>query len=679
MVAVLLPNGQQQFFDNDGEPLALGTVDFYVPSTTTRKNTWSDRAQSSLNTNPVVLDADGRATIWGDGNYRQVVKDALGNTIWDKETSGAPDLSSIYGTGYTNTYTAVGGETAIPLTDQNGNSFTVETSAVWTLSFFRNGVRQQPGIDYTTNGTSNVTITTAAIANEVYWWVQTGGASVSITTPSDGSVTPPKLSTITATADNVPYFASATTWGQTPFPAYGRTLVGNASAADARTDLGLVIGTDVQAYSAYLADIAAITPSQGDIIYFNGTDWVRLAAGTNGYFLKTQGAGANPAWDAVAAAGITINTTTITGGTNGRVLYNNTGTVGEKAVTGTGDAVLATSPTLVTPTLGVASASNLTVTANTVPANGFYLPAANKMGFATNTTAAGVIDSSQNLTIGTTTQVPVSTGTNASKIQGVTDSASNRCGSYGMFVNSASGPSFSLFKSRSGTVGTNTVVQADDILGFFDFEGADGTNYVTGAFIAGFCDGTPGANDMPGRIVISTTPDGSTSGVTAIYADRNQEVYFPNVGTTASAANAFLDSGSTPTHQLLRSTSSIRYKKDVETLEDQYADKLLGLRPVWYRSKCDHDNKGWGWYGLIAEEVANIDPRLVHWSHPVKVVEKSIDGEKTFRTHEADKDKPMEPDGVQYERIVVGLLNLVQRMERRVAALESELAGKQVA
>lgn len=38
------------------------------------------------------------------------------------------------------------------------------------------------------------------------------------------------------------------------------------------------------------------SPAQGDVIYYNGTSWVKLAAGTSGQFLKTNGAGANPAW-----------------------------------------------------------------------------------------------------------------------------------------------------------------------------------------------------------------------------------------------------------------------------------------------------------------------------------------------------------------------------------------------
>lgn len=36
--------------------------------------------------------------------------------------------------------------------------------------------------------------------------------------------------------------------------------------------------------------------AQGDILYYDGTKFTRLGPGTNGQFLKTQGAAANPAW-----------------------------------------------------------------------------------------------------------------------------------------------------------------------------------------------------------------------------------------------------------------------------------------------------------------------------------------------------------------------------------------------
>lgn len=52
-----------------------------------------------------------------------------------------------------------------------------------------------------------------------------------------------------------------------------------------------------------------------------------------------------------SGGGITVGTTTITSGTSGRIAYNNAGVYGEKAVTGTGDVVLATSPSITTPVI----------------------------------------------------------------------------------------------------------------------------------------------------------------------------------------------------------------------------------------------------------------------------------------------------------------------------------------
>ena len=63
---------------------------------------------------------------------------------------------------------------------------------------------------------------------------------------------------------------------------------------------GAVIGTDVQAYNAALGDVAGITGAQGDVLYFNGTNWVALAPGTADHYLQTKGAAANPVWAAVA-------------------------------------------------------------------------------------------------------------------------------------------------------------------------------------------------------------------------------------------------------------------------------------------------------------------------------------------------------------------------------------------
>ncbi len=85
--ASILPPAKTQLLDNNGKPLVQGTVDYYVPGTTTRKTTWQDSGQTIPNANPVVLDSAGRALMLGNGSYRQVVKDRLNNVIWDQVTS----------------------------------------------------------------------------------------------------------------------------------------------------------------------------------------------------------------------------------------------------------------------------------------------------------------------------------------------------------------------------------------------------------------------------------------------------------------------------------------------------------------------------------------------------------------------------------------------------------------
>ena len=43
-------------------------------------------------------------------------------------------------------------------------------------------------------------------------------------------------------------------------------------------------------------NITELTGTQGDVLYHNGTNWAKLAAGTLGQYLITNGSGANPAW-----------------------------------------------------------------------------------------------------------------------------------------------------------------------------------------------------------------------------------------------------------------------------------------------------------------------------------------------------------------------------------------------
>lgn len=102
-MSVWTPPGRQTFFDPDtGQLLAFGKVYMYVPSTTIAKLTWADEAQSTVNTNPITLDGSGSCSIWGNGLYRQVLKDSLGNQIWDKVTGfvgGGSGGGDVFGPG----------------------------------------------------------------------------------------------------------------------------------------------------------------------------------------------------------------------------------------------------------------------------------------------------------------------------------------------------------------------------------------------------------------------------------------------------------------------------------------------------------------------------------------------------------------------------------------------------
>jgi hypothetical protein len=68
-----------------------------------------------------------------------------------------------------------------------------------------------------------------------------------------------------------------------------------------------------------------------------------------------------------------------------------------------------------------------------------------------------------------------------------------------------------LAHQKSGSIGGNTLVANNDSLGIISFQGSDGTQFAEAARIESLVDGTPGSDDMPGRLVFSTTADGASS------------------------------------------------------------------------------------------------------------------------------------------------------------------------
>ena len=65
-----------------GVALSGGLLYTYAPGTTTPKATYADKLKAAANTNPVVLDSNGEATVYLDGYYKLILKNSAGVTQW---------------------------------------------------------------------------------------------------------------------------------------------------------------------------------------------------------------------------------------------------------------------------------------------------------------------------------------------------------------------------------------------------------------------------------------------------------------------------------------------------------------------------------------------------------------------------------------------------------------------
>lgn len=98
-----------QFFDDNGDPLSGGLLYVYDAGTTTPVNTFTSKSGTTLNTNPIVLDAAGRTPneIWLTGGvlYKFRLRDSDGVLIGDYDNipaiddpTGVNNLISVSGT-----------------------------------------------------------------------------------------------------------------------------------------------------------------------------------------------------------------------------------------------------------------------------------------------------------------------------------------------------------------------------------------------------------------------------------------------------------------------------------------------------------------------------------------------------------------------------------------------------
>lgn len=180
---------------------------------------------------------------------------------------------------------------------------------------------------------------------------------------------------------------------------------------------------------------------------------------------------------------------------------------------------LAIDPALALPLAGDGVVATPGIAFSSDTNTGFYRPTTDQIGIVTGGVERARVDASGVMLVGATASEASSGGT--ARIQ------SNNLVAYSAnyTANDANGPIIATMKSRAGAV-----VQADDVVGEFRFEGYGTAGYHRAAMIRAMVDGTPGNNDMPGRLMFMTTPDGSATPSERMRIDSNGSV---GIGTTS--------------------------------------------------------------------------------------------------------------------------------------------------
>ena len=301
----------------------------------------------------------------------------------------------------------------------------------------------------------------------------------------------------------------------------------------------------------------------------------------------------------------------------------------------------------------------------------------------------GRFDTSGRLLVGLSgNQIIGDTSIAGFQLGGVGNASKMGLANYG--TGDADAPTINFGKSKSGTAGTpGTIVGSNSILGAINFAGDDGTDLQTiGAAIQGRVDGTPGTNDMPGRLVFSTTADGASSPTERLRINSEGDFYFNNtnnpsltqygtwiaggsdlgfiatsrnIGGGGNVLSVFGNAGQLRvrgdgdcenTNNSYTGISDIKLKENIVDAHSQW-DDLKALQVRNYNFKAETGYNTHTQIGLVAQEVELVSPGLVG---------ESIDEE----TGESTKS-------VNYSVLYMKAVKALQEAMERIETLEQRL------
>jgi hypothetical protein len=234
-----------------------------------------------------------------------------------------------------------------------------------------------------------------------------------------------------------------------------------------------------------------------------------------------------------------------------------------------------------------------------------------------------------------------------------------------------------IYKDANGNVGIGTNSLIDFGVDYKTVEvagGIDGSYYVASSRTVRLDVGAEGAGSGEGYVGTGTNHSLGlfTNGTRRLSITEAGDIISSTLYENVSSGGRDVQIASNGT--LYAVSSSLKYKTNVEDLDYALVDNAISnLRPVYYRDKEPKGDvkEGWSHLGLIAEEAAEVEPRIVHYK-TTEVTFVDNNESKNKERVETKLETPV-PEGIDYARLSILCLAELQKQREIIADLKSRI------